>query len=660
MPNPRLANPSLLTALLLAACSSSDQRPLVVIDMRLGPGATAPDVVRLIAASAGQEVKRVDVEWKPATTGLLEVGLYIPENAAGPITISGKALKNDQVVAEGAVAEEIYLVKGGQVGPYALLLSPSIPPPATGLDGGMDGGGLDVIGGPDVVAVMDVSPRDGGVPDAITAEGDTSDVPSQPDLLPSDTAVPDSPLPPTDGAPADAADASEPGSDALPGIDTRPHASAWESAQNLASTDGNGMFPAVAVAPASENVYLAWADGISVKTRRWLRSTGTWDKTVQVEDRGRPNVVQMGVDGKGNIILVWTQDKNFVTDDTLLGVWTSRSADGLSWSPPVRIAALAASELYLAVSRNGTARAVFTKIIDYKHYLYTAYFDATSWTESAKEIAMFDPSKTPASFRSQLVVSPTGDGLLAFNSVLSDGTVRAVVALNGATVGAPTVMNPTNASNWLNGDTLAVNRKGEGVFVWSEGDGAQVSIYVRMYNPAVGWGTVPPRIAAASDISGDLAATLDEQGNITAVWQQYLPMHGMNLVGIHGSLAGSWSEVTQIETDNHAATEPVHSAVPKMAIDAQGNSLLVWLKDESTTKALDYSNPRYGAYGSGYVNGAWLPQVELGQKAGLTATEVNLSVSDDGLGAAVFYYYYWPEPVTADADAYSAMVSFFR
>jgi hypothetical protein len=176
----------------------------------------------------------------------------------------------------------------------------------------------------------------------------------------------------------------------------------------------------------------------------------------------------------------------------------------------------------------------------------------------------------------------------------------------------------------------------------------------------VGWGTVPPRIAAASDISGDLAATLDEQGNITAVWQQYLPMHGMNLVGIHGSLAGSWSEVTQIETDNHAATEPVHSAVPKMAIDAQGNSLLVWLKDESTTKALDYSNPRYGAYGSGYVNGAWLPQVELGQKAGLTATEVNLSVSDDGLGAAVFYYYYWPEPVTADADAYSAMVSFFR
>jgi hypothetical protein len=685
MLNPRLAKTSLFLAFAaqLAACSSSDERPLVVLDIRLGPDVVAPDVIRLSAASGGKEVRSAEVPWRPAANGILEVGLYVPENVTGLITISGKALKGAQTVAEGSVASEILLQKSGQVGPYPLVLSLSVTPPPGQLDGGLDGGldgaidsgNLDALRGPEATATPDTPPAEAGAPDTVTSEADAGDAPRPKDVAAPDAAIPDDVSLPTDATDAiqldlspaqpdtlvDVADAPEDRAEAMPPpIDTRPHVPAWEPAQSLGTSTGSSMFPAIAVDPVSENVYLAWADGISVKARRWTRATGTWEKTVQIEDRGAPNVVQIGADAKGNVIMVWRQDANRVSDAALLGVWTSRSSDGVSWSPPVRIGALNSSELYLSVARNGTARAIYTKTIPNQWYLYTAYFDGTSWMESAKELAVIDYSHSSTRFRGKLVVSATGDGVLLFNNDLGDGAVRTVVPLTGSTVGAATVMSLKSSANWSNGDAIAMNRKGEAVFVWAEADAAQTSIYARLYNPASGWGSIPPRIAAAELIAGDVAATLDEQDNITAVWQQYVPFHGMNLMGIHGSLSGSWSEVTPIETDNHSTTDPVNSAVPAMAIDGLGNSLLVWLKDESTTKALDYSAPRYGAYGSGYVNGAWLPQVALGQKPALTADDITLSVSDKGLGAAVLDYYYWPEPVTVDPDAFSPMVSFFR
>jgi hypothetical protein len=168
----------------------------------------------------------------------------------------------------------------------------------------------------------------------------------------------------------------------------------------------------------------------------------------------------------------------------------------------------------------------------------------------------------------------------------------------------------------------------------------------------VGWSAVTPPILS-SDTIGALAVAMDEQDNVTILLQQGLASGGMNVMGTHGTVTGSWSDVTVLETDNVAGYLVDAYAMPKLAIDASGDVLAVWRKDLSTT-----TTTTYGAYASRFAGGSWLPQFKLGMKTGLEVPEVSVSVADSGFGAASFYFR--SDNTTTDPDSYNAMVSFFR
>jgi hypothetical protein len=197
-----------------------------------------------------------------------------------------------------------------------------------------------------------------------------------------------------------------------------------------------------------------------------------------------------------------------------------------------------------------------------------------------------------------------------------------------------------------------MNRKGEAVFVLAEGNDYNVGLYARTYNPSLGWSSPSPAIASSNGMS-TIATALDEQGNVTIAWQQNLASGKANLMAIHGSVTGSWSDIAVLETDNVASYYTYEFAYPKLAVDGNGNVLLVWRKDQSTS-----SITTYGAYGSRFSAGAWSPQFRLGQKTGLNVVDVSLSVSDQGFGAAAFTY--MAEDSTSDPDAYNTMVAFYR
>ncbi len=125
------------------------------------------------------------------------------------------------------------------------------------------------------------------------------------------------------------------------------------------------------------------------------------------------------------------------------------------------------------------------------------------------------------------------------------------------------------------------------------------------------------------------------------------------MMGIHGSTSGSWSEPTVLETDNKAGYSTDEYGFPAVAIDKDGNVLAVWRKDLSTS-----TTTTYGAYATRFAGGSWLPQAQLGLKAGLNVPDVQVAVADSGFGAAAFNYVY--EDVTADPAAYNVHVAFFR
>ena len=631
-----------------------------MLDLQLGNGAAAPDFVHLSAVNGNIEVKAADAPWTNPANGILEVGLFIPSGVAGPVTIAAVGMKGNLVVVEGALAQPVTLKVGGSVGPFAIVLAPSVPVP-TGYDGGLDAGASEA-GASDAGTSDGVAP-DGGAPDAKILDAGEHDGPVQLDVGSAEVLATDSPLS-SDGAEASppdnpglALDASDLPLDGpanatdTSGVSEAGHVPGWEPAQNIQNdSTSTTVHPVVVVEPVTENVYAAWAEDASVKVRRWGRTSGTWERTVVVENRGSPQDAAIGADAKGNIILVWCQSPNS-TDVNLAGTWASRTSDGVAWSPPVRIGALPTWGVQLAVARNGTARAVYPKKVpDQKWPLFSAYYDGTSWTENPQiieaELDYWDQSP-------RLVVSSTGDGILIFNRFAESGDNRiGAVTLTGQTFSAPTTMNVNSATTSYGDRAIAMNRKGEAVFVWSEGDNSTMGLYARTYSPSLGWSSTPPAITSSNSLFA-IATTLDEQENVTIVWQQYIAAGYMNLMGIHGSPSGAWSNTTVLETDNLASYLVDAYAFPAMAIDGNGNSLVVWRKDRSTS-----TTTTYGVYASRFAGGTWLPQFQLGQKTGLDVVEMSLSVSDQGLGAAAFAYL--SDSPTTDVDAYQAMVAFFR
>jgi len=629
----------LVLGLTLAACSSEDDRSMLVVDLQLPAGVAAPATVHLTIADATGVVKEADVAWTSPEKTILEVGLYIPAGVVGPVIITARGMTSGVVVFESAIGVPV-LQKGASVGPYPLVLLPvTIVPPA--YDGGVD------AGIPDVVA-SEAGPIDGVVPDAGVSEAGVIDGPAvSPDGLPD--VPPDAPLQQPD-APTDRP--ATPPADAA--IDTM-HVPNWEPAQNIENDPINASYgPTIGMDPKSEDVYAAWTEPGSVKVKRWTRSTGVWEKTVVVDNRGSPQEADIGVDGKGNVILVWCQDPN-TKDESLMGAWSSRTTDGVAWSPPVRIATPGAYNIKLAVARNGTAHAVYQKKNpDIQWPLYTAYFDGTSWFESENYIdtvfgyAAYDPYPL-------LVLNPEGDGILIYNRwAESDDQRIGAVKLTGATFGAPETMNPNHETVSNYDRSIAMNRKGEAIFVWSEGSSYEYALYVRTYNPSLGWSSPSPPITNGYYLS-PIAAALDEQGNATLVWQQNLTNGKSNLLGIHGSPTAGWGEVAPIETDNLATHYTYQHADPKMATDESGNVFIAWRKDRSVDDV-----KTYGAYGSrfSFATKTWAPQVKLGEITGLNVVEVSLAVSDRGFAAADFTYI--EEDAMANPDAYNTMVSFYR
>jgi hypothetical protein len=636
------AKSAILLVILAAACSSKDERSQVEIDVKLAAGVTAPETVHLSASSGGTEVKAVDVSWKKAINDVLGVGLFIPSGVAGPVTIMAKGMVGTVAVLDGTPSQPVSLRVGGKVGPFSLVLNAIVVPP-TGDDGGVDGGAPDSA--PDASAGDAMAPdagRDIGVPDASISEAGSVDLDTGgPDVPPAPDVADDAPPVQPDGPQAltDGGDASEAG-----------HVPGWEPAQNIESDIINASYyPVVAVDPVSEHVYVAWTENTAIKVKRWNRTTGAWEKTIVVESRGGPQNVSIGADAKGNVLLLWGQTSS--ADATLVGLWASRTSDGLAWSSPVRVTSDYTWNIQLAVARNGTARAVYSKQpADGTWPLYSAYYDGTSWTEIPTMVA---PNTNYMEHEPRLVVDASGNGILVFYKEDDNGyTGVAATVFTGKTFTTPTIMDPNYATAQPDSRAIAMNRKGEGVLVWSESTGSTVGLSARTYSPTVGWSAVAPPILS-SDTIGALAVAMDEQDNVTILLQQQIASGGMNVMGIHGTVTGTWSDIAVLETNNVAGYLIDEYAMPQLAIDGSGNVLAVWRKDLSTS-----TTTTYGAYASRYVGGSWLPQFQLGQKTGLEVPLVNVSVADSGFGAATFYFR--SDNTTADPDAYNTMVAFFR
>jgi hypothetical protein len=155
-------------------------------------------------------------------------------------------------------------------------------------------------------------------------------------------------------------------------------------------------------------------------------------------------------------------------------------------------------------------------------------------------------------------------------------------------------------------------------------------------------------------------------GTITLAWQQEASSGYFNVWATEGTAGGTWTAATPLESDNLAIQSVGYWGYyetlpfPSLAVDAVGNVLAVWRKKTQITPL------EFAVYGrrklAGKPNGVWQPATSLASESQIQPYRTSLAVSDQGLGAAA---YYWEDPnadpnTPINPDSNQIFVSLFR
>ena len=190
--------------------------------------------------------------------------------------------------------------------------------------------------------------------------------------------------------------------------------------------------------------------------------------------------------------------------------------------------------------------------------------------------------------RNQVAIAgATGTSYTTPALTLADsGAVYAVIAYNGAGVaissGAVLTVTPAAlAKTWgtaiqIEADNLgnaenvqvAVNASGLAVAVWQQSDGVSINIWAARYAPATGWAD-PEAIDVSPETKQQPRVAIDAQGNAIVVWLR--PEGGQNhLRARRFTPQGGWSTPTPIEDGLGEAGDP------QIAMDGAGNAIVVF------------------------------------------------------------------------------------
>ena len=642
-----LALVALTTFATLSSCSESDNRPLVVVRDPVAPGMSPASVGHVdvnVTTPSGQVVVQSFTSEEAAKGNL---GIYLPGGTTGTVTVvviiydpNGNVIATSSAVtltvSPGKVQTTSVWPSSGDASVDSEQLGPDGP--VVGIDAAIDG-----LRTSDVLVQGEVGIDFGvGAPDA-PADEPAHDAPLSLDgPLPVDTNV--------------AVDA-EPAQPDL-GIDTTPAIPVWHTAENVEKDQLNkSYYPVVAVDRNSQDVYVGWQEDSTLKVKRFNYKTQSWEATKTLESRSTGDALALGVDGKGNVIAVWCRNSHTDSDETLYGVWSSTSADGVAWSPPYHINTGNTWTVKLAVAPNGTARVVYSmRTTTNVDPLFSAYYDGVGWTNNATPI--YDP-QNPYGFDARLVVNESGDGYVLFEMSDSGGntSVGAAVLTGKTGVSPPVVLDEATTTGVYYRD-IVLNKKGTVVAVWGETGSASTTLKSKTYNPTNGWASSASTIASISS-AYSLVAALDESDTMTLAWQQLLAAGHYNTLSLRGKVNGAWGDITPLETDNTAGNNTKEDSAPQLAVDGSGNVLVVWRKEINGPDSDNNSanTKTYAIYGSAFRGGEWQAPVAIYQKDGVVGMWPSLAVSDKGLGVVTFYA--WSNTST-DSDLYNTLVGFYR
>ncbi|MCF6212167.1 MAG: hypothetical protein L3J88_12335, partial [Gammaproteobacteria bacterium] len=221
----------------------------------------------------------------------------------------------------------------------------------------------------------------------------------------------------------------------------------------------------------------------------------------------------------------------------------------------------------------------------------------------------------------QIALNATGNALVVWQQSDDTGTkiwINHYVA--GIGWGTAKLIETDNKGDTLR-PQIAINDKGNALAVWYQDDGTRSNIWASYYVVGSGWGSAE---LIETDNKGNAylpQIALDAGGNALAVWVQSDGTR--NDIWANRYLAGSgWGSAELIETSMGSALSP------QIALDAEGNALVVWPQSDGT---------RNDIWANRYVIGSGWGIAELIEKNGWYARTPQIALSAEGNGLAVWH-----------------------
>lgn len=313
---------------------------------------------------------------------------------------------------------------------------------------------------------------------------------------------------------------------------------------------------------------------------------GTWQNIEQIDNKSSlshqgPQIV---MDTVGNAVSVWVE-----SSATVSHIWANRYTPETGWDTAQQVETQTPkyrSGLQVALDQTGHAIVVWsqTEAVAARNDIFSSRYTPSSGWSQAQEI---DAEPVRTAVNPVIAMNPSGSAVAVWAQ--NDGT-RANIWANtySPSIGwATPELIETNNKGTANNPKIVMDSQGNAHVVWIQSEGVwgfDDSIWANIYRPGLGWSVAFPienelPEANTPDIS------VDSSGNAMAIWNQ------IEMVGNQGTYhvwanrytpSSGWGAAQPIKTENAK-----QSYLGRVALDAGGNAIAVWVQENLTTSAIE-------------------------------------------------------------------------
>lgn len=351
--------------------------------------------------------------------------------------------------------------------------------------------------------------------------------------------------------------------------------------------------------------------GSQAPPARW----GTAERVSLPDASGSATPPAVTIDSSGNATAIWHQEPEGT-------VWVARRTANGAWEPPTLLDTQAVSFYRQTPAREVAMDAAGDAV---------AVWGRRDWSLWASWSALGAPWAAPVPLTDSgevgldpaVALDPAGDGFAVWQTGRPDSPGRETRLRARRVAGGrwePAQEIQLSFAETGGHPQVAVGTDGSGVAVWDELRNGVYRIWANRYRPAAGWSTAEP-ISPDQEHEGAILADVgaDALGNATAVWMRSLGGPLRDIEARRFEAGRGWGPVATV-----ASGRP-YPGFPRVAVDASGNALAVWLETSDSGG--------YGVWAAWFAVGSgWGPAQRL-QSPTADAPGVAMDARGNGIAA---------------------------